>query len=356
MKEKDAKKIRIAIVATSTRQIGGQSIQAKRLIDAFSDDKEIELIFIPNNPETAFEKIKYLRTVFASLKFWALLFREIPKARGVQIFSSGSTGYIISTLPALFVAKIFGKKTILNYHSGELAEHIEKWKLTAKPTMKMFDEIVVPSQFLVDVFARFGLKARAIANSVETEKFKFKRRETLRPVFLSNRNFDAHYNVSCILRAFRLIQDRIPRARLIVAGYGREESDLKNLAKELKLENVEFRGKIANEKMAEIYDEADIYLNSSVVDNMPLSFIEAFSCGLPIVSTDAGGISYIVENGKTGILVEKNDCRSIAGKALWLLENNDSAQKIIENARNEVRKYAPEAVKKGWRAFYLEII
>ena len=68
--------------------------------------------------------------------------------------------------------------------------------------MRMFDRIVVPSRFLVDVFAKFDLQARAIFNFVETEKFKFRDRRPLKPVFLSNRNFEAHYQVGDILRAF----------------------------------------------------------------------------------------------------------------------------------------------------------
>jgi hypothetical protein len=70
MTDKTSKKVKVLIVATSMRVIGGQSIQAKRLLDAFEDDGEVETRFLPNNPETAVQRIKYLRTIFASLKFW----------------------------------------------------------------------------------------------------------------------------------------------------------------------------------------------------------------------------------------------------------------------------------------------
>jgi hypothetical protein len=148
-------KVKILIVATSMREIGGQSIQAKRLIDAFADDENVELSFIPNNPETFFQNIKFLRTIFASLKFWWSLLTNVYKFDVVQVFSSGMTGYIIATLPPLLFSKIYGNKVVLNYHSGELEKHIEKWKKTSLSTMRKFDEIVVPSQFLVDVFAKY---------------------------------------------------------------------------------------------------------------------------------------------------------------------------------------------------------
>ncbi len=349
------KKIKVALVAPSMKNVGGQSIQAKRLLDAFDRDENVEIEFIENNPETFFEKIKYLRTVFSSVKFWTRLLRKIPRSEIVHVFSSGTTSYIISTLPPLFAAKFFGKKSLLHYHTGEAREHLNNWRLTAKPTMKEFDEIIVPSQFLVEVFAEFGLRAKAVYNFIDTGKFVFRERNPLRPVFLSNRNFEAYYNVGCVLKAFRLIQKKFPRAELIVAGYGREEFELRKLAKELKLENIEFTGRIEQTEMPEIYDRADIFLNASLVDNMPLSFIEAFACGLPIVSSNAGGIPFIVEHEKNGLLVGQNDCEALANEAIRLLENNDLAQKIVTNARLECEKYKGENARGEWLSIYRKL-
>lgn len=358
MKSKAQEKIKIVLVAPSMRVTGGQSIQAQRLINAFIEDEKIEIKFIPNNPKLkvfAFlQKIPVVKTLVTSLKFWILLITEIPESDFVQIFSSGTTSYIISTLPPLFAAKLFGKKTILNYHHGGLEEHINEWKLTARPTMKMFDEIVVPSQFLVEVFAKFGLEAKAIYNFIDTEKFVFRQRKALRPVFLSNRNFEAHYNVGCVLRAFQLIQKKIPEAAMTIAGYGPEEEKLKKLAKELNLENVEFIGRVENSEMPKIYDKTDVFLNASLVDNMPLSFIEAFSCGLPVVSSNAGGIPFLVKAGETGILVEKNDCEALARAAIELIENPKFAEEIVSQARVESQKYNSKRVAELWRNFFCD--
>jgi glycosyltransferase involved in cell wall biosynthesis len=355
MKNGDSKKVKVLIVAASMREIGGQSIQAKRLVEAFADDEKIEIGFLPNNPETPFQNIKYFRTIFASLKFWWSLLTKIHRFDVVQIFSSGTTSYIISTLPPFYAAKIFGKKAVLNYHSGELAEHLETWKRTALPTMRKFDRIVVPSQFLVDVFAKYDLPAKAIFNFVDSANCKFRERAVFRPIFLSNRNFESHYQISDILRAFQIIQKRFADSSLFVAGFGSEEAKLKQLAKDLKLENVRFVGKISNEEMAQLYEKTDIYLNSSVVDNMPLSLIEAFSCGLPIVSYATGGIPYLVETGATGLLVEPQDFEHLAQKAIFLLENQELAKKLVAKAHAEVVKYSWENVRGNWLELYTEL-
>lgn len=355
MTNKTEKKIKVALVAPSTRQIGGQSVQADSLRKAFAGDERIEFDFIANNPRAVGQSVKFLRTVTTSLKFSAALVRRIRRADVVHIFSSGTTGYIISTLPALAAAKLYGKKTVLHYHTGEAETHLKNWRITGAPTMKRFDKIVVPSGFLADVFARFDLETTTIYNFVETDKFRFRERKHLRPVFLSNRNFEAHYRVGDVLRAFSAIQKKFAEARLIVAGAGGEEARLKKLAVSLRLQNVEFAGRVAPERMPEFYDRADIYLNSSIVDNMPLSIVEAFACGLPVITTDAGGIPYILENEKTGLTVKAGDYEALGAAAVRLLENQPLAREIAENARVYCRNFTPEKVRGEWTRLYEEL-
>lgn len=354
MNERNSKKIRVLIISPSMRVIGGQSVQSQRLQETFETDEKIELEFLPNDPKNIFQNVKFLRTIFTSLKFWFLLLTNLYKFDVAHIFSSGGTSYIISTLSPLLFAKLYGVKAVLNYHSGELENHIESWKKTALPTMKKFDRIVVPSEFLVDVFAKYDLNAKAVFNFADSEKFRFSERKTLRPIFVSNRNFEAHYNVEDCLRAFQIVQKKMPEAELVVAGFGSGEMKLKKLAQDLRLENVAFAGKIPNAEMPKLLEKADVYLNTSIVDNMPLSLIEAFAAGTLVISYATGGIPYIVENDKTGLLVETGDFQTLAQKAIFALENQNAAREIIINARNEVEKYNRESIKKDWLNFYSE--
>ena len=360
MNDSFEKKIKIAIVAPSLRVLGGQSIQANCLIGSFADDVEFSVSFIPNDPKlTVFgflQRIRIVRTIVTSLKFWWILLIRINEFDLVQVFSSGTTSYVISTLPPLIAAKFFSKKVILNYHTGAAEEHLKKWGWFATSTMRRFDKIVVPSQFLVDVFEKFNLKSEAVFNFVDTDTFRFRERKPLQPIFLSNRVFEKHYNVSCILRAFKIIQEESQEARLIVAGAGREESELKKLTNDLELQNVEFIGRVALEDMPKTYDKADVYLNSSVVDNMPLSIIEAHACGLPVVSSNAGGIPYIVKDGETGLLSEINDCKALAENAIRLLKDDELCQKLIYKARQECVKYTWENIQNSWKRLYQKVV
>jgi glycosyltransferase involved in cell wall biosynthesis len=174
----------------------------------------------------------------------------------------------------------------------------------------------------------------------------------MRPVFLSNRNFEAHYNVPCTLRAFALIQAAMPEVSLIVVGDGPAREEIEHLAAQLCLKNVEFMGKVSPEDMPSVYDRADVYLNSPSIDNMPNSIIEAFACGLPVVSTNAGGIPYIVEDGKTGLLADVNEHKSLAAAALRLFSEAGQAERLIAASQDEVRKYTWQNVRCEWLRTY----
>lgn len=354
------KKIRLLIVAPSFDILGGQSVQAARLLERLRDEPSLEVGFLPINPRLPgilrkLQSIKYVRTVVTSLLYCLTLLLRVPKYDVIHIFSASYFSFVLAPTPAILTSKLFGKKVLLNYHSGEADDHLRRWRRSAIPTIQLCDMIVVPSDYLVGVFEQFGLQARAILNLIETDTFRFTGRDPLRPKFLSNRNFESHYGVDRVLRAFAIVQERFADASLIVAGFGPNRDALESLARELGLRNTEFTGKIPPEQINALYESADIFLNGSEIDNQPLSILEAFACGLPVVSTDAGGIPDMVTNDATGILVERGDYQSLAESALRLLDDNALAQRLIKQALNECQKYSWEAVRDQWLSVYREL-
>jgi L-malate glycosyltransferase len=349
--------VKVLIVAPALPLVGGQAVQAARLLNAFSKESGLTVDLQPINPSflPRLQSIKYVRTLVTSVKYVADLFRKVRNFDVIHIFSASYFSFVLAPMPALFVAKLFSKRTILNYRSGEARDHLTKWNRTAVPTIKSFDQVVTPSGYLVDVFAEFGIDAISISNFVDLDLFKFSERSPLRPVFLSNRNFESIYNVACLLRAFKIIQDAIPDASLLVVGEGTERERLKTLTEDLQLRNVKFVGSVKQDEMPAYYEKADVFLNSPLIDNMPNSIIEAFACGLPIVSTNAGGIPYIVENEKTGLLVNVDDDIAMANAALRLFNEEGLASRLIENAHIEAQKYSWLHVRKEWLRIYEEL-
>jgi len=140
---------------------------------------------------------------------------------------------------------------------------------------------------------------------------------------------------------------------LVVAGDGQQREMLHALARELGLNNVEFVGQVPPGRMASLYEDADVYLNAPLIDNMPNSVVESFAAGLPVVTSRAGGIPYIVRHEENGLLVDCDDHRELAAQALRLLANPDLALRLADGARGEVlAKYNWPAVHDQWRAVY----
>lgn len=361
MSSRDTKdRLRVLIVAPSLDILGGQSRQAVRLMEGLKREPDLDISFLPHNPRLpgilrSLQSIKYVRTIVTTLYYIALLLLRVRKYDIVHIFCASYYSYSMSAIPALGIARLYGKKSILNYRSGEAEDHLETWR-TAAPTIKWADEAVVPSGYLVDVFARYGLRARAIHNIVELDRFTYRERHPLRPVFLTSRLLEPLYNVPCVLRAFAIIQESYPDAHLTIAADGFLRRDLEALARDLKLRNAEFIGFVKFDDMPALYDAADIYLSATSIDNMPSSLTESMACGLNVVTTDGGGaIPYIMTNEVSGLIVDRDDHEALAAAALRLLNDNEFALKLVRNAHKSTKKFTWPYIRDQWLNVYREL-
>jgi glycosyltransferase involved in cell wall biosynthesis len=349
--------LRVLIVAPSFDILGGQSVQAAQLMEHLRQEKSVEVGFLPINPRLPgvlryLQRMKYVRTLVTSVAYVISLLFQVRKYDVIHVFSASYFSFVLAPTPAILIGKIYGRKVLLNYHSGEAEDHLQRWRRTAIPTMRLVDLVVVPSEYLVRVFRQFGLAALPIYNVIDTDRFRFHDRVPPRPVFLSNRNLEAHYGVDRVLRAFSIIQEQFPDATLNIVGEGSQRRSLEALAQELSLRNTSFAGRVDPASIADSYDAADIYLNGSEIDNQPLSLLEAFACGLPIVTTDAGGIPDIVTNGKTGMIVPRGDYRQMAERAMQLLSDVSLTRHLVEEGRTECLKYTWKAVREAWLTTY----
>jgi glycosyltransferase involved in cell wall biosynthesis len=138
-----------------------------------------------------------------------------------------------------------------------------------------------------------------------------------------------------------------------VAGSGPERAALERLAAELGLHGaVHFAGRIDNADIGPLYASADVMLNPSTADNMPISILEALASGVPVVSTAAGGIPDLVEDGRTALLVPVGDDAAMADAAQRVLTEPELAAQLREAGAAEAARYAWPRVREQWRAAY----
>jgi glycosyltransferase involved in cell wall biosynthesis len=354
------RQLNVAIVAPSMRILGGQAVQAERLLDAWAGDSEVRAWLVPINPTLPrplrqLERVKYARTIATQLAYWPLLIRELGRADIVHVFSASYFSFLLAPLPATLIARLMSKPVLINYRSGEAPDHLKRSAI-ARATLRATDCNVVPSRFLRDVFASFGLSAEVVPNIVDVDRFAFRLRAPLRPRLLSTRSFEPMYNVACTLRAFARVQARFPDASLTLAGTGSQEAALRRLAAELNLRKVRFAGAVPPAEIWRYYADADIYIQTPNIDNMPSSVMEAFASGCAVVSTDAGGVPAILTDGVHGLLVPCGDDSAAAGRILRLLEEPDLARTLTMQARESCGEYRWSEVRGRWLSLYRRLV
>ena len=353
-------RLNVAIVAPSIGILGGQAVQADRLITAWKGDPDVRAWLVPINPMPTGRfaravNVKYLRTIATQLKYWPSLVRELRQADIVHVFSASYYSFILAALPAVLVARLFGKPVVLNYRSGEAPDHLKRSRL-ARGVLRSVDRNVVPSRFLHEVFAEFGIASQVIPNIVDLERFRFRAREPLGPHVLSTRNFEGLYNVACTLRAFKRVQDRHAGATLTLVGGGSQDAALRALSAELGLRDVRFVGRVPPSEIWRYYADADIYLQTPDIDNMPSSILEAFASGCPVVATSAGGVPAILTDAVHGLLAPCNDDEAAAAAICRLLDEPGLAARLATTARESCEPYRWENVRAQWVALYRGIL
>src|SRR2546426_4515960 len=276
---------RIAVIAPDLVMPGGQAVQARALVGGLrSEGYELEFIATDAPFPVGLQWVRrysYARTVLNELLYLSSLL-DLRRADVVHVFSASYWSFLLAPVPAMLAAHRFGKRIVLNYHSGEAEDHLARWGRLVHPWLRLADEIVVPSEYLKAVFARHGYRARVVPNIVDTGRFRYRARTPLRARLLSTRNLEPYYRVDNTLEAFALLTVRYPEATLTIAGFGSEEDRLRRLAASLDTPGIRFTGRVDPAAMPGLCEEADIFVNSSVVDNQPLSVLEAFAAGLPV--------------------------------------------------------------------------
>ena len=354
-----SRRLRVAVVAPSLGILGGQAVQAQRLLSGWGNDPDVDAWLVPINPDPPgpfrhLVRVKYLRTAATQAVYWPLLVRELRRADVVHVFSASYFSFLLAPLPALAVARLLGRPVVLNYRSGEAPDHLRR-SAVARLALRSCQRNVVPSSFLAEVLSSHGIAARIIPNTVDLERFAFRPRRPLKPHLLSTRNLEPMYNVACTLEAFRAVQDRYPEATLTLVGGGSEEPRLKAMAERLNLREVRFVGRVHPERMAGFYAAADIYVQTPDIDNMPSSVLEAYASGTPVVATAVGGVPAILTDGVHGLLAPAGAPDAVSTQVIRLLQDQALVGRLTEAARAFCQDLRWPVVRQQWLALYREL-
>jgi len=347
--------MKIALIAASPRILGGHSVQAQAIAEGLrAGGHAVTLVPIDPPFPRVLQRVRrwpYVRTLLNTALYLRRL-RALADADVVHVFSASYASFLLSVVPAILAARRTRRPIVLHYHSGEADDHLTHWGVLVHPWLRMVDAIVVPSLYLRDVFARHGYQVAVVKNVVDTSRFQFRSRATTGPRLLSTRNLEAYYRVDNTITAFAEIQRRYGGATLTVAGEGSQREPLTRLAASLGLTGIRFIGRVEPADMPAIHDDADIFLNSSTVDNQPISILEAFAAGLPVISTPTGDIAALVRHGDTGLIVPPGNPGAMAAAVVALVEQKTLAVRLAHNAHREVAAFTWARVRDQWTTVY----
>lgn len=249
------------------------------------------------------------------------------------------------------LARILRIKYIPILHGGNLPKRLSKNPFLSDLIFKNSRINIAPSNYLLKEFQRNGYKVKQIPNSLELNKYNFKKRTVLKPKILWVRAFDKVYNPLMAIRVLGYLKECFPDVKMCMIGADKDGSleEVKLLAKEKNLlQSIEFTGFMSKDSWIRKSKDFDIFINTTTIDNTPVSVIEAMALGLPVVSTNVGGIPYLIENGKEGLLVKLNNEKDMVSAIIDLLKNSQLVEKITISARKKAVTFDSSIVKNQW--------
>lgn len=352
---------RVCVVGPLPPPSGGMANQCEQLVRLLREDgAEVKLVRTnaPYRPALV-RHVPMVRAGFRLVPYLVELWRATGRSQVVHVFANSGWAWHLLAAPALWMARLRGVPAVVNYRGGQADEFFSRAPGHVLRALRTASLRVTPSAFLVRVFARHGLNAEIVPNVIDLTRFAPRpwRPVGENPHFIVTRNLEPIYDIPTALRALVQIRTRWPGARLTVAGSGPERDALQRLSDELGIgASVTFAGRIDNARIGLLYAQADVLLNPSTADNMPISILEALASGVPVVSTDAGGIPDLVRDGETALLVRVGDFAAMADAAARILSDPTLAEGLRRNGLDEVSRYAWPSVRNQWREVYWRAI
>lgn len=352
--------LRVLLVGPSPPPAGGmanQTQQLRRLLQSEGITVRFVQTNAPYRPSWV-GRVPVVRALFRLMPYLARLWRSMSESDVVHVMANSGWAWHLFAAPAIRIAKSRRRPVIVNYRGGLAEEFLARSARSVVGTLSG-TRLVVPSRFLQEIFRRYSVESRIIANVVDVERFRpaMPARAYLAeaPHVVVARNLEPIYGIDLALKAAEIVAKRYPGLQLSIAGSGPELAALQALSRELGMaDRVRFTGRLDVDEMVRLYQQADLVLNPSRVDNTPNSILEALACGVPVVSTNVGGIPFLVQHGQTAWLTEPESPQALADGMVEVLTKPHLRQTLVENGLALARTYAWPAVRLQWLAAYQE--
>jgi glycosyltransferase involved in cell wall biosynthesis len=341
---------------------GGMANQTRQLAELLQGEGLTVEIVRTNEPYSPhwIAETRGARAVFRLVKYSSSLWSAFGRCDVVHLMANSGWAWHLFAAPALWIAWLRGKAVVVNYRGGEAERFLAGSSRLVRLSLSRARIVAVPSRFLRKIFASHGVPAEVVPNIVDLKLFSPRGLPGAlprSPHITVTRNLEWIYDNETAIRAFALVRDEFPSCRMSIAGTGPELERLRQTAIACGVaEAVTFAGRLSREAIAALYQSADIALNPSRVDNMPNSILEALASGVPVVSTQVGGVPYMVDHGRTALLVPPQEPQRMAESITRLLRDRELALRIASAGLQDVQQFGWPAVKNQWIDIYARLM
>jgi glycosyltransferase involved in cell wall biosynthesis len=347
--------LRVGLVGPVPPPAGGMAMQTRQLAELLRREQVHVSLVATNAPYRPawVAGVRGVRALFRLVPYFAALWRTAGRSDVMHVMANSGWSWHLFAAPAVWIGWLRRVPVVVNYRGGEAASFLSRSSGLVRATMRRAAQLVVPSRFLQQVFGEHAMPAEVVPNIVDTLRFSPSETLSDTPRLIVARRLEPIYDNATALRAFASVLAAVPQARLVLAGDGPEEATLRRLAHELGIAGqVEFAGVLDRDDVAARLRASSVSINPSRVDNMPNSVLEALACGVPVVSTNVGGVPFIVRHGESALLVPPADPAAMAQAILRVLRDAPLAQRLRESGLAITSQYQWARVAPLWGLVY----
>jgi len=304
------------------------------------------------------EREGYIVSYAGTYKIQAIRFIEIilkvvfigRKANYVLIDTYSTSAFWFAYWAGL-MARLIKVPYITILHGGDLPSRLTKSKRLCNDLFKHSHANVAISGYLKHEFEERGIKVTLIPNIINIKNYPFKLREKMRPRLLWVRSFHRQYNPNMAADVLKKLSRIYPEAELCMVGPDKDGSmeDFRNYVNELGMgEQIKITGLLKKEEWIKLAEDYDFFINTTNVDNTPISVIEAMALGLNVISTDPGGIPFLLNNDIDSVLVQRGDACAMATEIEKLIKNPAKVGALSKAARDKAEGFDYIHVLNQW--------
>jgi len=303
---------------------------------------------------TSHQENKILR--LADMLFTCVRARGRYDVANVAVFS-GSAFLWAEMTTALLAA--LRKPVVLTLHGGNLPQFASRNPWRVLRLLGQAHAVTAPSSYLAQQMAPYCGKIEIIPNALDLSLYPFRLRERALPRLVWLRAFHEIYNPMLAPAVIARLQHDFPEISIRMIGPVKDGSLEQTLAVAEKLgvrERITIVPGVPKTSVPAELSSGDIFLNTTNIDNQPVSVLEAMACGLCVVSTNVGGLPYLIDSGSEGMLCEPNDAAGIADSVRKILNEPALAQKLSMNGHKKTELLDWGVILPMWEKLLSEVL